>query len=196
MSDVTRLARNLISRSRSSKDRYRSLLGGPGARGFFFSAAIARLGVAMTGLGLLWTVRGLTHSFALAGAATAVFACAEAIVGPQNARLVDRYGQSRLLPPLLAVHVAGISLSVVGSFDSETTLILGGALVAGGAIPQPGALSAARWTHVLRSGDRLRTAFSSKPSSTTSCSSPVHRSSPWSVASPSPPWARSWPPHC
>lgn len=160
MSDDTRPARNPIQHVRAISSRYGDVLGLPGARGFFLSAAVARLGVATTGLGLLWTVHGLTGSFALAGTTTSLFALAEATVGPQAARLIDRYGQPCVLPLALLLHVIGIGIVVGGSLRVAVVPLLVGSLVAGGAIPQPGALSAARWTHLLPSGGRLRTAFS------------------------------------
>jgi hypothetical protein len=40
--------------------RYRAVLSLPGAAAFFTAAAVARLGVAMTILGVLWAVRGAT----------------------------------------------------------------------------------------------------------------------------------------
>lgn len=160
MSDVTRLARNLISLCQKGTKRYQSVLAIPGARPFFLAAALARLGVAMTGLGILWTVRGLTGSFAIAGAATGLFALSEALAGPQLARLIDRYGQFRLIPVLLLVHGAGMGVVVWASATSGAAPVLLGATLAGAAVPQPGALSAARWTHLAPMQDQLRTAFS------------------------------------
>lgn len=160
MSDVMRIMRNLISRSKASAAPYRLVLAIPGTRAFYFAAAVARLGVAMTGLGLLWTVRGLTGSFAVAGVATGLFALAEALVGPQIARLIDRYGQFRLIPILLLLHLIGIGMVVLTSTTAGVALVLAGAALSGATIPQPGALSAARWTHVIPKPDQLRTAFS------------------------------------
>ena len=85
--------------------RYRAVLSLPGAAAFFAAAAVARLGVAMTILGVLWAVRGATGSFASAGVTTAVFALADATAGPQVARLVEDRGQRRILPWSVAVFV-------------------------------------------------------------------------------------------
>src|ERR1700749_4492742 len=78
--------------------RYRAVLSLPGAAAFFAAAAVARLGVAMTILGVLWAGRGATGSFASAGLPTSAFALADATVGPQVARLVEDRGQHRVLP--------------------------------------------------------------------------------------------------
>ncbi|NIZ89867.1 MFS transporter [Kineococcus rubinsiae] len=128
---------------------YRVLLRLPGAALFAATAAAGRIGIAMTGLGLLLLVRERSGSFATAGAVVAAFAVAEALLGPQVARLVDRWGQSRVLPPLVAAHaaaVAGLLLSPVPP--------LALAALAGATIPQLGALSTARWVALLR-GRRL-----------------------------------------
>src|ERR1700734_3017805 len=88
--------------------RYRAVLRLPGAAAFF-AAAVARLGVAMTILGVLWAVRGATGSFVSAGVTTAVFALADATAGPQVARLVENRGQRHILPWSVAVFVLAVS---------------------------------------------------------------------------------------
>ena len=144
---------------RSVTTRYREVLVLPGARGIVVPAAVARLGVAMTGLGLLFSVQHASGSYAVAGAATGVFAAAEAVVGPQLARLVDRWGQGATVPAIVAVHAAAmiVALTSVGSVPTVLTLAL--VAGAGATVPQPGALSAARWVHLVDDPTRLRTAF-------------------------------------
>lgn len=62
----------------------------------------ARVGVAMAGLGLVRLVHAATGSFAVAGLVTGSFAVAETLAGPQSARLMDRFGQPRVLVPSCA----------------------------------------------------------------------------------------------
>lgn len=140
--------------------RYRSLFTVSGSLSFFSAAAIARLGVAMTGLGLLFTVTGATGSFATAGTATGLFALAEAVAGPQLARLFDRYGQTRILPLAVMTHAGAIGAVLLAASAGHTVVGLAAAAVAGATVPQPAALSAARWTHLLADRHQLRTAFS------------------------------------
>jgi len=45
---------------------YRSLLRTPGAAAFFLTAAVGRVGAAMTGLGLLWLLHARTGSYGTA----------------------------------------------------------------------------------------------------------------------------------
>ena len=138
---------------------YRRLLRTPGAAAFFLSAAAGRTGIAMTGLGLVWLLHARTGSYAAAGLAAAGFSLAEALIGPQLARLVDRFGQTRVLPFSLVAHGAAIAC-VLASTTPAASIIA--ATCAGAVVPQLGALSCARWVHLLR-GERsaeLPAAFS------------------------------------
>jgi len=138
---------------------YRSLLRTPGAAAFFLAAAVGRVGIAMTGLGLFWLLHARTGSYGTAGLATAGFAVAEALVGPQLGRLIDRFGQARVLPLCLLAHGAAIAGVLASSTPAAQ---IAAATCAGAVVPQLGALSAARWAYLLR-GERaaeLATAFS------------------------------------
>lgn len=141
---------------------YRSLLRTPGAAAFFLPASLGRVGVAMTGLSIVWLVHARTGTFASAGLVSGAFAVAEAVGAPQLARLVDRFGQTRVLPPALLAHAAAMALlvSLVAADASAPLLVLGGAL-AGASVPQLAAMSAARWAHLLRTdrATELPTAF-------------------------------------
>ncbi|HEY6790805.1 MAG TPA: hypothetical protein VI365_26205, partial [Trebonia sp.] len=133
----------------------------PGAAAFFGSAAVARLGVAMMSLAVLWAVRGATGSFAAAGVTTAVFALAEAIAGPQVARVVEDRGQRRILPWQVTVFVLAVSGLIVGAQLRLSLAVLAVmALMAGASVPQVGALSAARWRHTVRTPDQVAAALS------------------------------------
>jgi predicted MFS family arabinose efflux permease len=144
----------------SATSGYRSLLRVPGAAAFFFPAAVGRAGIAMTGLSLIWLVHARTGSYGTAGLATAGFAVAEALIGPQLARLIDHFGQTRVLPFSLLTH----GLAVAGVLTATSpAIVLACATCAGAAVPQLGALSAARWAYLLHRGDRageLPAAFS------------------------------------
>src|SRR5215469_13139363 len=145
-----------------SSATYRTLLRAPGAAVFFLTAAAGRVGIAMTSLGIVWLVHGRTGSYATAGLVTGGFAAAEAVTGPQLARLTDRFGQTRVLPPALLAHAAAVAtlLALVAAGTPDWLMAVGGVL-AGATIPQLGALSAARWAALLRDGRAaaLPTAF-------------------------------------
>ena len=134
-----------------SSATYRTLLRAPGAAAFFLTATAGRVGIAMTSLGIVWLVHARTGSYAPAGLVTGAFAVTEALAGPQQARLIDRFGQSRVLPPALLAHAAAVAtlLALVAAGTPDWLMMAGGVLV-GATIPQLGALSAARWAALLR----------------------------------------------
>ncbi|GAA1653649.1 MFS transporter [Actinoplanes couchii] len=131
----------------------------PGVARFFLSAAVARLGVAMSGLAVMWAVYGVSGSFGLAGTAAGMFAAAEAIAGPQIARLVDRHGQRRVVPFTAGVFAVAASLLVVACARSAAAgILLPLAALVGTTVPPIGALSAARWRRVAGPDERVLTA--------------------------------------
>ncbi len=140
----------------SASVNYRTLLRTSGAAAFFLPSVIGRVGIAMTGIGIVWLVHARTGSYAAAGLVTGAFAVADAVAGPQIGRLVDRFGQTRVLPWALGAHAGAVALLLVGAVPD----LLAGVLV-GATLPQLAALSAARWSALL-SGERaaaLPTAF-------------------------------------
>ncbi|TCN36967.1 putative MFS family arabinose efflux permease [Kribbella orskensis] len=152
----------LTGRIRTPKQQsgYRTALRTPGAWKFYLAAAPARIGIAMTGLGIVWLIHGATGSYAAAGTVTGGFAVAEAIGGPQVARLIDRFGQTRMLPLTLLLHTGAAAL-LIGLAVSSAPLwmLVGAGVLAGGSLPQIGAQTAARWSHALRGSPVLSSAF-------------------------------------
>ncbi|MFD9501769.1 MFS transporter [Streptomyces sp. NPDC060035] len=140
----------------SASTNYRTLLRTSGVAAFFLPAAVGRLGIAMTGIGIVWLVHARTGSYATAGLVTGGFAVADAVAGPQIGSLVDRFGQTWVLPCVLGAHAGAVALLLAGAVPD----LVAGVLV-GATLPQLGALSAARWSALL-SGERaaaLPTAF-------------------------------------
>ena len=145
-----------------SSATYRTLLRAPGAAAFFLTAAVGRVGIAMTSLGIVWLVHARTGSYTTAGLVTGGFAVAEAVAGPQLARLADRFGQTRVLPPALLAHAAAVAtLLALVAARAPDWLMMAAGLLGGATIPQLGALSATRWAALLRDGRAaaLPTAF-------------------------------------
>ncbi|MBO1336857.1 MFS transporter [Streptomyces sp. VRA16 Mangrove soil] len=126
---------------------YRSLLRTPGAAAFFLSACLGRVGLAMTGLGMVWLVHARTGSYGDAGLVTGCFAVTDALAGPQLGRLVDRFGQTRTLPGTVLAHAGAVALLVTGAVPDPVA----GALV-GATLPQISAFAAARWSALLHDG--------------------------------------------
>ncbi|GHD80064.1 MFS transporter [Streptomyces mirabilis] len=146
--------------ARTETVSYCSALQTPGATAFFLAAAPARVGVAMADLGIVWLVHAETGSFGVAGLVTGSFAMAETLVGPQTARLMDRFGQPRVLVPLLCAHAGAIAALVALTLTGAPAVpLMAAGLAAGATIPQFGALSAARWSTLLHGRAELTPAF-------------------------------------
>lgn len=117
--------------------------------------------MAMIGLGIVLLVSLQTGSYALAGALSATGALASAGVGPLLARLVDRFGQHRVLPWLTGGHVLALGAFTLLVVDGAPHVVLFVAVAVQGALmPNIGAMIRARWAGLLSgSPSRLRTAF-------------------------------------
>jgi MFS family permease len=150
----------LTGRISTPTSNYAAALRTPGAWKFYLAAAPARIGIAMTSLGVVWLVHGSTGSYAVAGSVTGGFAVAEALAGPQVARLIDRFGQTRMLPITLLAHAAAVAL-LIGLTVTQAPLwsLITAGVLAGGSLPQVGAQVAARWSHALRGTPLLSSAF-------------------------------------
>lgn len=145
---------------------YRAVLAVPGAAAFFAAASVGRIGIAMTGLGIIWLVHGETGAYGSAGVVTGAFAVAEATIGPHVAGFVDRYGQTRVLPPALAVHALAVTTLVAAAVLGAplwASAVAG--VVAGASVPQLGALSQTRWAALLAGSPLLPAAFALEASS-------------------------------
>ncbi|HEX4212574.1 MAG TPA: MFS transporter [Candidatus Dormibacteraeota bacterium] len=146
--------------ARRTQSPYRAALSTPGALAFYVTAVPGRLGIAMTGLGLIWLVHRGSGSFAAAGVVGGAFAVAEAVAGPQVARVIDRFGQTRVLPACVAIHAAAIAALILAVLHGVPTPAEAAiAMIAGAALPEIGALSAARWSWLLEADDVLPSAF-------------------------------------
>jgi len=140
---------------------YRDVLARPGALRFTLAGLIARLPTPMVGLGIVLMVSALYGSYGVAGRVSAVFVVVQAVCSPQLSRLVDRYGQARVMRPALAVACLGLTALVVAAVRHapEPVLYLTAA-VGGATIGSIGALVRARWSLVLRTPGEIHTAYS------------------------------------
>ncbi|NIE73660.1 MFS transporter [Pantoea sp. Ap-967] len=139
---------------------YRGLFQAKGAKGFVLAGLLARIPLPMTGIGIITLLSQVRGSYGLAGAVSATFVMTYALVSPQISRLVDRYGQRRVLPAAAAVSVLGILLLLACSDlqSADWTLFVGAALA--GFMPSMSAMVRARWTAIYRGKPQLQTAFS------------------------------------
>ncbi len=139
---------------------YRELFAAPGTKGFALTGLLARMPLPMTGIGIITLLSQLRGSYALAGAVSATFVLTYALLSPQISRLVDRNGQSRVLPIGTTVSAIGMLILLVSSWlqAPEWTLFIGALLA--GFMPSLSAMVQARWTTIYRGDTRLQTAYS------------------------------------
>ncbi len=139
---------------------YRRILSRPGAARFSLAATVARLPIAMVGLGTVLLVQAETGSYGLAGSVSAVGLVANAAAAVVQGRMIDRLGQSRVLPAAIAIWgtaLAGLMWSVESGWPLGATYAL--AAVSGAALPGVGSCVRARWAHVLDDAGEVQTAF-------------------------------------
>ena len=139
---------------------YRRILGLPGTLLFSATGMVARLPMSMVSLGIVLLVSTATGSYGLAGSVSAAYLIANGGFAIVQGRLLDRLGQSRVLPVAVTIFGAALALlmwSVQAGWPVAVSYLL--AAVSGAALPSVGACVRARWSHVLRSPDQLQTAF-------------------------------------
>ncbi len=141
---------------------YRDLLSVRGARSFVAAGFVGRMSMSMTGIGIVLLVSAVTGSYGIAGAVAATLSVAYAVGAPLSARLADRYGQRRVLVPLVLVNSAAFALLIASDLVGLAVWTLFPlAALAGATQVSLGAWVRARWSHALRDRpERLQTAFS------------------------------------
>lgn len=139
---------------------YRQVLRTPGAAAFCSAGALARLPMGMIGLGSVLMVVGLGGSYTLAGSVAAGSAIAQGIGAPQVSRLTDRFGQTTVLLPQLAVNATALAaLVAAGIGRAPGWLLVAIAAVVGLSAPQIGSLARVRWSVLLAGRPGLDTAL-------------------------------------
>lgn len=141
-------------------DRYRRILSVPGALRFSGSALLGRLPNAMVTIGIVLLVTGAGRSYGLAGALSAVYLLAAALLAVPQARLVDRLGQAPVLTAAAAGFTAGLAgFIVVVQSGGPDWIAFASVTVAGGLFPQVGSCVRTRWSHVLDERAEIDTAY-------------------------------------
>jgi hypothetical protein len=139
---------------------YRRVLGLPGALVFSLSGLVARLPISMVSLGIVLLVSTRTGSYSLAGTVSASYLIANALFAVLQARLIDRLGQSRVLPVAVGVFAAGL-VAMMWAVEADVPppwphLC---AALSGAAMPQIGSCVRARWSLLVPDKQELHTAF-------------------------------------
>jgi len=130
--------------------RYRTVLTHSGAWRFSLTALVARLPISISTLGIVLLVTGLGRCYGLAGALSASFTIANGLSSVVQGRLLDRLGQSVVLPVVAAVYAVGV-VGLVTALEAgwPEPVAFAAAFLAGAAYPPIGSAVRARWSHVL-----------------------------------------------
>ncbi|NKY14017.1 MFS transporter [Streptomyces somaliensis] len=140
---------------------YRAIFAAPGALGFSAAGLVGRMPLAMTGVGVLTMVTELSGRYGLAGLLTGTLALSAAVLGPQVSRLVDRYGQRRVLRPATLVSVTALGALVLCAQWGLPDWTLFACALTAGCVPSVGAMTRARWAEIYRGRPQeLHTAYS------------------------------------
>ncbi|WP_159565968.1 MFS transporter [Budvicia diplopodorum] len=138
---------------------YRELFNIPGTRSFVLAGFLARLPLAMTGIGIITMLAQLRGSYGLASAVAATFALTTALLAPQISLLVDRWGQGRILPWAAGISLAGLLALLASAHWQAPDWTLFASAVLAGFMPSMPAMVRARWTEIYRGTSRLQTAY-------------------------------------
>lgn len=128
---------------------YAEILRIPGARAFILAGFIGRLPFAMIPLAIVLYVSSTTGSYAIAGLLSAIEAIAAALGSPATSRVIDRLGQSRVLPWLaLGQALSLVAFVLAVSTGQPLPILILLAVLTGACQPSIGSCVRARWVHV------------------------------------------------
>lgn len=139
---------------------YLRLLGHPPARSPFLAILIGRLSIAMAPIGILLLIQGARGTYSLAGVVTGAYAVGSALGTPVWGRLMDRFGQVRVLVPTAAVSaalLAGLAFAGVGTAPPAVLVVL--AVLAGVSYPPITPALRSAWRVIFLDQESRRVAF-------------------------------------
>lgn len=140
--------------------RYQEIFKAPGSKSFALAGLLARLALPMMGIGIITMLAQLKGSYTLAGAVSATFVLTYALLSPQISRLVDKYGQFRILPMVTLISIVGVVSIITTTWLllPDIGLFIGAFLT--GFMPSMSAMVRARWTAIYKGQPILQTAYS------------------------------------
>lgn len=140
---------------------YRAVFRTPGTAAFCTAGFVMRMPIAMYGLALVLIVSARAGEYGFAGVLSGCFVAGGVPGNPILARLVDRYGQRRILLPASAVHAAAVVLiAVLFEVRAPDWALIAPAFLGGFSYLSVGSLVRARWSTVLGGRPELNTAYS------------------------------------
>ncbi len=131
--------------------RYAEVLREPHVAALIAATLLARFPIGINALAVVLYLRESTGSFAIAGVVAGSLAAGSGIGAPVQGRLVDSFGQRRVLVPLGMLHAAALgALVLAGESDAATAVLIACGLLAGFAIPPTSSVLRSMWPHLLR----------------------------------------------
>ena len=141
-------------------ERYRRVLGAPHVLPLVLASVLARAPIGMISLALVLYVEDLTGSFGSAGAVTACFAVAAGIASPLQGRLIDRLGQTRVLPVAASLNAAmTVALVALGEAGAGPAVLAVAAALVGAGTPPISASLRPLWPALLGDDALLPAAY-------------------------------------
>ncbi|MEU5520773.1 MFS transporter [Streptomyces sp. NPDC052079] len=139
---------------------YRALFAAPGSKAFSAAGFLGRMPLSMMGIGVVTMISELTGRYGLAGALAATIALSAAVAGPQVSRLVDQFGQRRVLRPATLLSLGAAAVLLFAAHYGWPEWVLFAACAGIGCVPSLGAMIRARWAALYRGTPQLHTAYS------------------------------------
>ena len=140
--------------------RYRALVGIAGVRAPLVLSTAGSMPIGMYGFGILLLAHNTTGSFAQAGRIVGAFSLANALGAVAQGRLMDRFGQTRVLRFAAAGHLpALVALVVAAHADAAAWLLAFFALAGGFTLPQLPAAMRSLWNALVDDPEQRAAAY-------------------------------------
>jgi MFS family permease len=135
---------------------YAAVLSVPHVAALIAATLLARFPIGINALALVLYLRAERGSFAVAGAVAGALAAGSGIGAPVQGRLVDGFGQRRVLVPLGIVHAAALGALVASTeAGAPAAVLLAFGFIAGFAIPPTSSVLRSMWPDLLREHPHL-----------------------------------------
>jgi MFS family permease len=136
--------------------RYAAVLRAPHVGALIVATLLARFPIGINALAIVLYLRAERGSFAVAGAVAGALAAGSGIGAPIQGRLVDRFGQRRVLVPLGFVHAAALGAIVAtAEAGAPVAVLVACGVTAGFAIPPTSSVLRSMWPTLLREQPEL-----------------------------------------
>jgi MFS family permease len=144
-----------------SLHRYRELFLVPEVRTALIASVVGRLPIGIAGLGILLFVQTRSHSFALAGTASALYILGLAGIAPFLGRFMDKLGPRPILVACgLAYPAALLAMAGMVLANASAAAVGAAAFIAGATLPPVSACIRALYPRLIAKSELLQTAYS------------------------------------